>query len=220
VNKSCDIAILGGGTHGRVVVATIRLIQPLWKVVILDPDPARQGQEIFGALVLGGDDWFENLLGPGNRVPFAVGVGGIEDLSLRKRVYDYAIARGGLPMQVVHPSASVSPFAILEEGAQIFPGAVVNPGAVVGRNVIVNTAAIVEHDCHLGPHAHIATNATLCGSVHVGEMAFLGAGSVVRQGLSVGAGALVAAGAVVVRDVEPGAIVAGAPARVIGRKEA
>lgn len=213
MNRNCDIAVLGGGTHGRVVVATIRLIQPLWKVVILDPDPARQGQEIFGAKVLGGDDWFDRLLGPGSRVPFAVGVGGIEDLSLRKRVYDYAISRGGLPMQIVHPSASVSPFAILEEGAQIFPGAVVNPGAVIGRNAIINTAAIVEHDCLVGAHAHIATNGTLCGSVKIGEMAFLGAGSVVRQGLTVGAGALVAAGAVVVRDVEPGTVVAGVPAR-------
>ncbi|MBI5445146.1 MAG: acetyltransferase [Deltaproteobacteria bacterium] len=216
--KTCDIAVLGGGAHGRVVVAAIRLIQPFWKVVVLDPNPSRLGNEIFGAVVLGGDEWFENLLGPGNRVPFAVGVGGIEDLSLRKRVYEFAIAKDGLPMLVVHPGASVSPFARLEDGAQVFTGAVVNPGALVGTNAIINTGAIIEHDCVVGAHAHVATNATLCGGVTVGERAFLGAGSVVRQGLTIGARALVGAGAVVVRDVEPDTIVAGVPARTLPKK--
>ena len=44
--------------------------------------------------------------------------------------------------------------------------------------------------------------------------ASIGSGSIVLGGVCVGAGALIGAGAVVTRDVEPGDIVAGVPARV------
>jgi acetyltransferase-like isoleucine patch superfamily enzyme len=43
--------------------------------------------------------------------------------------------------------------------------------------------------------------------------ASLGSGAVVLGGVTIGAGALVGAGAVVTADVEPGAVVAGVPAR-------
>ena len=45
--------------------------------------------------------------------------------------------------------------------------------------------------------------------------ASLGSGAVVLGGIRIGAGAIVGAGAVVTRDVSPGAVVAGSPARVL-----
>jgi acetyltransferase-like isoleucine patch superfamily enzyme len=47
--------------------------------------------------------------------------------------------------------------------------------------------------------------------------ASIGSGAVVLGGLRIGAGALVGAGAVVTKDVAPGAVVAGVPARVLPR---
>ncbi len=44
---------------------------------------------------------------------------------------------------------------------------------------------------------------------------YLGAGCIVLPGVTVGEGAVVAAGAVVTRDVPPGVVVAGVPARVV-----
>lgn len=49
--------------------------------------------------------------------------------------------------------------------------------------------------------------------------AFIGVGAIILPGITIGRGAIVGAGAVVLHDVEPGAIVAGNPARFIRWRE-
>ena len=55
-------------------------------------------------------------------------------------------------------------------------------------------------------------------TTHIGECAFIGAHSIVYLGITVGHHAVVKANSVVTKDVEPYAIVAGAPARVVGNR--
>ncbi len=54
-------------------------------------------------------------------------------------------------------------------------------------------------------------------SVCIGEDVFIGARAIILKGSTIGAGAIVGAGAVVSGPVEGGTIVAGNPARVVGR---
>jgi len=54
----------------------------------------------------------------------------------------------------------------------------------------------------------------------VERRASLGSGAVILGGVEIGAGAMVGAGAVVAADVEPGATVAGVPARVLAAARA
>jgi len=93
----------------------------------------------------------------------------------------------------IHSQAFIPEFSILEEECWIGPN-------VVFTNAIHPRCPRVK-DCLRGPiirrGAKIGANATLLPGVEVGEMA------------------LVAAGAVVTRDVPPGAVVAGSPARVV-----
>jgi UDP-2-acetamido-3-amino-2,3-dideoxy-glucuronate N-acetyltransferase len=49
--------------------------------------------------------------------------------------------------------------------------------------------------------------------------ASIGSGAVILGGVTIGAGALIGAGAVVTRDVEPGTVVAGIPARRLRWRE-
>lgn len=55
--------------------------------------------------------------------------------------------------------------------------------------------------------------------IALGNNVWVGAGALILPGVSVGHGAVVAAGAVVTKDVPPGVVVAGNPARVIRQIE-
>jgi acetyltransferase-like isoleucine patch superfamily enzyme len=100
----------------------------------------------------------------------------------------------------------------------------IGDGARLHSNCFVPEYCLLEEECWLGPGV-ILTNAKYPQSrgakarlegVIVERRAKIGAGAVILPGVRVGAGALVGAGAVVSRDVPPGAIVRGDPARVAG----
>lgn len=126
-------------------------------------------------------------------------------------------------------NARVEPGAIIRDGARlgdncvIMMGAVINIAAVVGArtmidmNAVLGARAIVGRDCHIGAGAVIAgvLEPPSAKPVWIGDNVLVGANAVVLEGVRVGRGSVVAAGAVVVRDVPPGVVVAGVPARVI-----
>jgi len=56
--------------------------------------------------------------------------------------------------------------------------------------------------------------------VVIGDSVWIATGAVILKGVTIGDGAVVAAGAVVTGDVASGTVVAGVPARAVGRAEA
>lgn len=73
------------------------------------------------------------------------------------------------------------------------------------------------HDAVLADRVTVYPGPTCRGSVFLDEEVTVGSNAVVLQGLKVGRGTFVGPGAVVTRDLGPGLVVVGAPARPVKR---
>lgn len=115
----------------------------------------------------------------------------------------------------IHPSAIISPSAIIGEGTVIMPGAIINADAVIGKHCIINTGASIDHECIVGDYCHVAPHATLCGQVHVGEGSLIGVGVSIVPCTKIGKWCTIGAGAAVIGDISDNEIAVGVPARVV-----
>lgn len=116
---------------------------------------------------------------------------------------------------LVHPSASVSSYALIGAGTQVLQYAVINSQARVGVNCIVNVGCVIAHDCVVGSHTHLAPGVKLGGGAQVGERSLVGTGAVILPGVRIGSDCTVGAGSVVLTDVGDGKRIAGVPAKEI-----
>lgn len=121
----------------------------------------------------------------------------------------------------------VGPFVEIQRGATVGARCKVQSHTFVCEGVHIDDEVFVGHGVMFlndrlprattpGGEVAGAADWTL-EETFVGKGASIGSGAVILPGLTIGEGALVGAGAVVTRDVAPGEVVAGVPARVLVR---
>ena len=158
--------------------------------------------------------------GPANEAPYRL----INDVSFGDGV-------------VVHPFTNLYGCSIGDE-TRIGPYVEIQRGAAIGArckiqsHTFVCDGVTIEDEVFVGHGVMFVNDKTPRATTEGGELqteedwtllptvverrAAIGSGAVVLGGVRIGAGALVGAGAVVTKDVAPGAVVAGVPARARG----
>jgi UDP-3-O-[3-hydroxymyristoyl] glucosamine N-acyltransferase len=117
----------------------------------------------------------------------------------------------------IDPAAHIGDSTLQGSGIWAQAGSSVMPTASVAGHVALRSGCHVSHDCVVEEFASVGLGTILCGYSRVREGAYLAPGALVRDRITVGRYSVVGIGAVVVSDVPDAAIVAGNPARVIGR---
>ena len=197
--------IVGAGGQGRVVLEVWRAQHPGDEFLFLDDNAKIHGTEILGAKVAGDI----SLLGRRDgEVLLALG-----DNPLRLELGAFWAGKGARFGRAIHPTAIVSPSAVIGAGTAVFAGAIVNTQARIGDFVIVNSGVIVEHDCVMADGVSLSPGVVMGGRVTIGRGTFVSTGVTLAARATVGAGSIVGAGAVVVGDVADDVVAHGAPAR-------
>jgi sugar O-acyltransferase (sialic acid O-acetyltransferase NeuD family) len=204
-----ELVIVGAGGFARETASAAR--DAGWQVRgFVDDDPGLHGAVRSGLPILGAVDTVLKM-----DTAVVVCVGNPRNFTARRRI----VERLGLPearyATVVHPAASVGAGSEVGPGTVLLAGTVLTADVTVGAHVAVMPQAVLTHDDVVHDYVTIASGARLGGSARLSTGAYVGSGALVREGVTVGAWSLIGMGSVVLRDVPPGQVWAGNPARFL-----
>lgn len=127
----------------------------------------------------------------------------------------------GQRVSIQMPAYIAQPESV-EVGSDVSLGAFVHiwgaGGVRVGDRTMIGSHSAISTITH-DYHAEEMQKTVVLEPVVIGSDAWIGAHAVVLPGVSIGVGAVVGAGSVVTRNVDSGSIVAGVPAKEIGRRD-
>lgn len=208
------VVIVGAGGHGQTVAEALFAATDRGGAMraagFVDDTPQLRGATLAGLPVLGTLAEAHTLECDG----FIVAIG---DNRARRDIFDAFTAAGRHLLTVIHPSAVIATTARIGTGTYVGANAIVGAAAVVGDNAIVNGAGCVGHHNRIGAHAHLGPGVNAAGHVVIGDGCEIGTGANFLPDASVGAWSTVMGGALVAGSFEGGALIGGAPARLLRR---
>ncbi|WP_164084909.1 NeuD/PglB/VioB family sugar acetyltransferase [Pseudazoarcus pumilus] len=212
--QSSTVVIIGAGGHGQTIAealfAATRAGHPVRAAGFLDDTPELRGTTVAGLPVLGPLSHAKDV----ECDAFIVGIG---DNRARKRIFDELRAAALTVHTVIHPTAVIATTAHIGEGTYIGANALIGAASAIGDDTIINGAGCVGHHNRIGAHAHLGPGVNAAGHVIIGDGCEIGTGANFLPDASVGAWSTVMGGALVAGSFEGGALIGGAPARLLRR---
>lgn len=206
--KQQKLVILGASLFAEEVADLVSEIEDFQLVCFVEGiDLKRCQQTLLGLPVMWIDDVAQ--LDDSYRGVCAVGT------TRREKFIQQAVSLGLRFTTIVHPTARVSPTALLGQGTIVSAGAVVAAHTKIGCHVIINRGCLIGHHVEIGDYVTVSPGANIAGKVKMEHRAYIGMGAVILDGILVGGNSVVGAGAVVTRNVPNSVQVVGVPACVV-----
>jgi acetyltransferase EpsM len=126
---------------------------------------------------------------------------GIANIKYRRSIVERFLEEGAKFIQLIHPTALISPSAEIGEGVVISHNASVGPKVKLGNYNILNSRCTIGHDSVLGDFNFISPQVAVSGNTKIGNENMIGTNSCTIPGVSIGNNNIIAAGMVVYKTV-------------------
>jgi len=143
---------------------------------------------------------------------FFCAIGNVSD---RKKTSEIILAKGGSFINLIHPTAIISPSAKIGTGVAIKAYSSIASDVTIGNFVYLQSSVILGHDVIIGNFCQVNSFAFFAGYVHIEDLCVINAGAKFIQNIKVGTGATVGIGSIVLTRVKAGTTVFGIPAKKI-----
>jgi sugar O-acyltransferase (sialic acid O-acetyltransferase NeuD family) len=207
-----EVVILGGGGTTKDIISIIDDInakrESLRCIGILDDNNALWDSELLGIKVIGPTSEASNV-----SCNFVNALGSPRNFRIRKTLVENLKLDANRFETIVHPTSSVSRYAMLGVGTVIFPNSVVMSDVEIGNQVLILPGSVINHDVKIGDYTILTSGVNVSGGITIGQNCYLGTGSSLIQQITVGDDVLIGMGSTVIQDVEDGGIIAGNPAK-------
>lgn len=204
--------IIGAGTYGEVYLAYLKEAG-IDIVGFLDDNPRFHHQKVRDVPVLGPVSMLETLKESLDVEAVYCPLG---NNKLRVKFLSYARQLGYCIPNYIHPSVIISEDVTIGSGCYILLGTTIMPYTVLKDYVMISMGVHVAHHNVLEEGTFLSTGCNFGASIVAHKYAYCGISSTIMTGIhELGENCLIGAGAVVVKDVEPNAIMAGVPAKLL-----
>ncbi|MGY6522256.1 MAG: NeuD/PglB/VioB family sugar acetyltransferase [Mongoliitalea sp.] len=143
---------------------------------------------------------------------FFCAIGNVYD---RKKTVEIILSKGGQFINLIHPTAIISPSVQIGQGVAIKAYSSVASDVVIGDFTYLQGSVIIGHDVRIGNFCQINSFSFFAGYVTVENLCTINAGAKIIQNVLVEEEATVGIGSVVLRNVKKGSTVFGIPAKRI-----
>jgi len=143
---------------------------------------------------------------------FFCAIGNVND---RKKTCEIILMKGGTFINLIHPTAIISPSAKIGMGVAIKAYSSLASDVRIGNFVYLQSAVILGHDVVIGNFCQVNSFSFFAGYCLIEDLCVINAGAKLIQKSKVETGATVGIGSVVLTRVKAGTTVFGVPAKKI-----
>tara|TARA_R110000823_G_scaffold91159_27_gene201014 strand:+ start:583 stop:1212 length:630 start_codon:yes stop_codon:yes gene_type:complete len=131
----------------------------------------------------------------------------------RKKVVENILKKGGTFINLIHPTAIISPSVTLGIGIAIKSYCVISSDVTIGDFTFLQSSVIMGHDVKTGKFCQVNSFSFFAGYAQISDCVTVNAGAKLIQNVKVEEEAVVGVGSVVLSKVKKGTTVFGSPAK-------
>jgi carbonic anhydrase/acetyltransferase-like protein (isoleucine patch superfamily) len=200
-----------GNAEGIRLAIRVREATQRWdRILLLDDDPSKHGQERLGLPVVGGFDCLATADPENDEAVNLVTRTCAGRAKARERIASFGIPFASL----IYPGLDLLGVELAEE-VTAYPMSSLGAEARLECGSVALIGALVGHGAHIGEGSIIAPLAVINARVVLGKGVYVGSNATILPDLKIGDGATIAANSVVFSDVPAGATAIGVPASIL-----